>query len=269
MYAKTGKSGTIFWQRGGFDSVRDKVLSRFRNWLFSLALKSAFLHRVRFQYETSHSYQKNVSVFDFWSYLLTNWKLNLHEERFGIIPSKVHLYSQSLVPFSSCWLTSQWQQPAVMWRKNESSYSKSLYFQTIYHGLLECFFSDRFALYLIFWTHWIFEEDMRLFDGEYLLLLTSRKTLTIGGKRPLAVEDLVWMCDKHYHHFSFIMRFLRLFMLVMLVSIHFNHTENWRCRDRDIFKLVYSLCKLTETMYLWRPKTMPEMSPSATEKPKT
>ena len=154
-------------------------------------------------------------------------------------------------------------------KKNESSHSKSLFFQTIYHGLLECFFSDRFALYLIFWTHWIFEEDMRLFDGEYLLLLTSRKTLTIGGKRPLAVEDLVWMCDKHYHHFSFIMRFLRLFMLVMLVSIHFNHTENWRCRDRDIFKLVYSLCKLTETMYLWRPKTMPEMSPSATEKPKT
>ena len=40
-------------------------------------------------------------------------------------------------------------------------------------------------------------------DEEYLLQLTTRKKWVTQANRPMAVGDLVWLCDKQYHPFSY------------------------------------------------------------------
>ena len=52
---------------------------------------------------------------------------------------------------------------------------------------------------------------------EYLPQLTTRKKWATEGKRPMAVEDLVWVRGKQYHPFDYLWEEMWRFTLVTMM----------------------------------------------------
>ena len=80
------------------------------------------------------------------------------------------------------------------------------------------FYGGSVAIKNVFWAHSQFMKNVgdRCMK-EYLPQLTPKKKWANEEKRPMAVGDLVWVCDKQYHPFNYPMEKLWSFPLVTIM----------------------------------------------------